>query len=205
MWFHDIAPRGRDNVAASDDIARCAHDIVRQLTILRCGRMISCNRSISRLAHDNAHTHDIVSAARYRTPVPILRAGSRYRTGTISCAHQRYRAIPAISCPAPACSDNAYIYIVLYRGGYCNASGPLGIDLPWHRARLRPPLGRAGGLPLRGGFAPASHEAVRLSGAVGEGPLRTPAYLRGRGVTFLTVGAALRVGFRAPSSRRGAG
>ena len=24
----------------------------------------------------------------------------------------------------------------------------------------------------------ASHEAVRLSGAVGEGPLRTPAYLR---------------------------
>ena len=99
VWFHDIAPRGRDNVAASDDIARCAHDIVRQLTILRCRRMISCNRSISRLAHDTAHTHDIVSAARYRTPVPILRAGSRYHTGTISCAHQRYRAIPAISCP----------------------------------------------------------------------------------------------------------
>ena len=46
---------------------------------------------------------------------------------------------------------------------------------------------------MRGGFAPASHEAVRLSGAVGEGPLRTPARtpasLRGRGVTFLTVGA----------------
>jgi hypothetical protein len=27
-------------------------------------------------------------------------------------------------------------------------------------------------------------EAVRLSGVVGEGPLRTPAYLRGRGVNF---------------------
>ena len=26
---------------------------------------------------------------------------------------------------------------------------------------------------MRGGFAPASHEAVRLSGAVGEGPLRS--------------------------------
>ena len=33
----------------------------------------------------------------------------------------------------------------------------------------------------------ASHEAVRLSGVVVEGPLRTPAYLRGRGVTE-TVG-----------------
>ena len=29
-----------------------------------------------------------------------------------------------------------------------------------------------------------------------------PAYLRGRGVTFLTVGAALRVGHRPPSPRR---
>ena len=40
---------------------------------------------------------------------------------------------------------------------------------------------------------------------MGEGPLRTPAYLRGCWVTFFTVGAALRVGLRAPSPRRGAG
>ena len=32
---------------------------------------------------------------------------------------------------------------------------------------------------LRGGSPAASHEAVRLSGAVGEGPLRTPAYRQG--------------------------
>ena len=83
------------------------------------------------------------------------------------------------------------------RGGYCNASGPLGIDLP----RCQGPLETC-----------ASREAVfRLSGAVpvGEGPLRTRAYLRGCvegcGVTFLTVGAALWVGLRAPSPRRGAG
>ena len=95
------------------------------------------------------------------------------------------------------------------RGGLCNASGPLGIDLP---AESGPGIPFPGGWfpasPEHGGFAPASHEAVRLSGAVGEGPLRTPAYLRGRGVTFLTVGAALRVGLagvRASSPRRGAG
>ena len=50
------------------------------------------------------------------------------------------------------------------RGGLCNASGPLAADLPAHRARLRPPLGRAGGIPLHGGSPAASHEAVRLSG-----------------------------------------
>ena len=35
-------------------------------------------------------------------------------------------------------------------GGYCNASGPLlaVLDLPVDRARLKPPLGRAGGIPL---------------------------------------------------------
>ena len=54
-----------------------------------------------------------------------------------------------------------------------------GLTYPTARARLRPPLGRAGGSLEAGGFAPASYEAVRLSGAVGvEGPLRTPgAYL----------------------------
>ena len=58
---------------------------------------------------------------------------------------------------------------------------------------------------MAGGSPAASHEEVRLSGAVGEGPLRTPAYLRGRRVTFLTEGAALRVGLRPLSPRRGAG
>ena len=62
------------------------------------------------------------------------------------------------------------LHVGYNRGGLCNASGPLAVDLPGD-----------------------------------EGPLRTPAYLRGRGVTFLSVGAALRVGLRAPSSRRGAG
>ena len=54
----------------------------------------------------------------------------------------------------------------------------------------------AGASPLQAPVAlpHITHEAVRLSGAVGEGPLRTPAYLRGRRVTFLTVGAGLRVG-----------
>ena len=91
------------------------------------------------------------------------------------------------------------------RGGLVTPRVHSGLTYPTARARLRPPLGRAGGSLGFGGFAPASHEAVRLSGAVGEGPLRTPAYLRGCGVTFLTVGAALRVGLWAPSPRRSAG
>ena len=97
---------------------------------------------------------------------------------------------------------------IIIGGGFVTPRVHSGLTYPASRARLRPPLGRAGGSLAGGGFAPASHEAVRLkvySGAVGEGPLRTPAYLRGRGVTFLTVGAALRVGLRAPSPRHSAG
>ena len=97
------------------------------------------------------------------------------------------------------------IELIIIGGGFVTPRVHSGLTYPTARARLRPPLGRAGGSLEVGGFAPASHEAVRLSGAVGEGPLRTPAYLRGRGVTSLTEGAALRVGLRALTSRRGAG
>ena len=38
-----------------------------------------------------------------------------------------------------------------------------GLTYPTARARLRPPLGRAGGSLEAGGFAPASHEAVRAT------------------------------------------
>ena len=55
-------------------------------------------------------------------------------------------------------------------GGYVTPRVHSGLTYPTARARLRPPLGRAGGSLEVGGFAPASHEAVRLSGAVGEGP-----------------------------------
>ena len=59
-------------------------------------------------------------------------------------------------------------------GGFVTPRVHSGLTYPTARARLRPPLGRAGGSLEVGGFAPAhapaSHEAVRLSGAVGEGP-----------------------------------
>ena len=69
--------------------------------------------------------------------------------------------------------------LIGYRGGYCNASDQLAVDLPRHRARLKPPLGRAGGIPLRGGSPAASREAVRFSGAVGEGPASNPCLSQG--------------------------
>ena len=67
-------------------------------------------------------------------------------------------------------------------------------QLSYPRTRARDPRRSPRGTRLTGGWFPdsrglslcltPSHEAVRLSGVVGEGPLRTPAaYLRGRGVT----------------------
>ena len=44
----------------------------------------------------------------------------------------------------------------------CNASGPLAVDLPAHRARLKPPLGRADGFNYP---------------ALGQGPVAAGAWL----------------------------
>ena len=77
-------------------------------------------------------------------------------------------------------------------GGARNASDPLGIDLPAESGRVVPRI-NTGASPLW----PCLHaclndEAVRLSGVVEEGPLLTPAYLRGRGVTCLGWGRPRR-------------
>ena len=77
-----------------------------------------------------------------------IQVSHEYRSGNRNCS--LYSGICAIR------NNN--------RGGLCNASGPLAVDLPVHRARLRPPLGRAGGILLHGGSPAASREAVRLSG-----------------------------------------
>ena len=78
-------------------------------------------------------------------------------------------------------------------GVSCNASGPLGIDLPDGLGLLETSPGEGGWFPCRGrGLRPAaSHGAVRLlfRRGLGEDPFRTPgAYLRGRGVTCLGWG-----------------
>lgn len=57
---------------------------------------------------------------------------------------------------------------------------------------------------MPGGFAPASQEARLDFPAGGQGPLRPPAYLRGRILTFWGWGA-LRVDFRPPLPRCGEG
>ena len=54
--------------------------------------------------------------------------------------------------------------LIINRGGLRNASGPLGIDLPEHEGPLETSPEKGGWFPIPGGFAPASHEAVRLSG-----------------------------------------
>ena len=57
------------------------------------------------------------------------------------------------------------------RGGLCNASGPLGINLPDGQGPLETSPGEGGWFPRGRGLRPClRHEAVRLSGAVGEGP-----------------------------------
>ena len=63
------------------------------------------NRSISRLAHDNEHTHDIISGQCAGT-IPYPRADIAGRL-TITYRHDIVRPStiscdPAISCPAPA-------------------------------------------------------------------------------------------------------
>jgi len=85
-------------------IPRPGHDIVRKRTILQRGPAISRAPTISRPAHDIAHTHVNTIAARYRTRVVISWAGSRYRAGTISWARPRYRGISRYRAPA---QDNA--------------------------------------------------------------------------------------------------
>ena len=90
MWFHDFAPRGRDNVAGRTisrlaltitqvgTIPRPGHDIVGKPTILPRGPTISRAGS------------DIAPRERYRTH-------ARYR----QCARPDIRSIRTISCVTP--------------------------------------------------------------------------------------------------------
>ena len=87
-------------------------------------------------------------------------------------------------------------------------------QLSYPRTRARDPRRSPRGTRLTGGWFPdsrglslcltPSHEAVRLSGVVGEGPLRTPAYISGGAGSLVWGGAASKVGLRPSSPRRGA-
>ena len=56
---------------------------------------------------------------------------------------------------------------------------------------------------MRGGSPAASHEAVRLSGAVGEGPLRTPSSISC--FAFVSVGDAYMYSTKRPQRQTGEG